>query len=348
MELLCYFSFSLQLNKELKPDAVMTISEIKAALPIAAVLDHYGLTAGSTGSLACPFHDDKKASMKIYSETNTAYCFAGSCAVDSVDVIITYTADGTKLREDYRSVDGTERRRDYHGLFEYRNDTLTQVRHAEGRAVITGRACGDDLTLSSHAPGGGTFTGRRVRSTAAVPGDGSRYTYRATQSVELGAGFQVPAGSTFTAEVVACDGPYEFGYEYVLRDHLGNGRVWFTDADGDGEVGASEVVGREDYYPFGLGLGGAGAGRRYRYNGKELNEELGLYDYGARWYDPAVARWGQIDPLADEYAPVSPYNYVLNNPLIFIDPDGRDAILAVNRQSRTVTVRADLFWSKRF
>ena len=85
---------------------------------------------------------------------------------------------------------------------------------------------------------------------------------------------------------------------------------------------------------------------RYRYNGMELNEELGLYDYGARWYDPAVARWGQIDPLADEYAPVSPYNYVLNNPLIFIDPDGRDAILAINRQSRTVTVRADLFWSK--
>ena len=61
---------------------------------------------------------------------------------------------------------------------------------------------------------------------------------------------------------------------------------------------------------------------RYRYNGKELNEELGLYDYGARNYDPTTARWLQVDPLAGDYASMSPYNYVLNNPLIFIDPDG--------------------------
>ena len=62
----------------------------------------------------------------------------------------------------------------------------------------------------------------------------------------------------------------------------------------------------------------------YQYNGKELNEDfgLGLYDYGARWYDPAIGRWGQVDPLADNYFSISPYAYVANNPLIFIDPDG--------------------------
>ena len=65
----------------------MTIAEIKAALPITAVLAHYGLEAGPTGSLPCPFHDDRQASMKVYADTNTAFCFAGGCEVQSVDVI---------------------------------------------------------------------------------------------------------------------------------------------------------------------------------------------------------------------------------------------------------------------
>ena len=56
---------------------------------------------------------------------------------------------------------------------------------------------------------------------------------------------------------------------------------------------------------------------------KELNEELGLncYDFGARNYDAAIGRWKNLEALAGKWNEFSPYNYTLNNPLYFIDPD---------------------------
>ncbi len=66
---------------------------------------------------------------------------------------------------------------------------------------------------------------------------------------------------------------------------------------------------------------------KYRYDGKEFIEDfdIGLYDYGARWYDPAVGRFLSVDPLADHPNQVdkSPCAYTWNNPVKLKDPDGK-------------------------
>ena len=71
----------------------------------------------------------------------------------------------------------------------------------------------------------------------------------------------------------------------------------------------------------------------YGFNGKEDNEELGLQwlDFGARNYDATLGRWMNLDPLGEKMYEWSPYNYVLNNPLIFVDPNGEYPILITTR-----------------
>ena len=85
-----------------------------------------------------------------------------------------------------------------------------------------------------------------------------------------------------------------------------------------------------NYYPFGGTLAGTsyqrlGAQRnKYRYNGKELQDDLGLdwYDYGRRMYDPMIGRFYVIDPLSMIFQSFTPYQYGLNNPLRFEDWEG--------------------------
>lgn len=63
---------------------------------------------------------------------------------------------------------------------------------------------------------------------------------------------------------------------------------------------------------------------KYLYNGKEFNDDFGidLYDYGARWYDPAMGRWTQVDQLAEVAPAWSTYRYGFDNPITNVDPTG--------------------------
>jgi RHS repeat-associated protein len=115
----------------------------------------------------------------------------------------------------------------------------------------------------------------------------------------------------------------EWVNEYVLQDHLQNTRVIFRKSTTGGS--GLDVQATFSYYPFGMeieNLGTGGSDIAYRYNGKELNPDLNLYDYGARWYDHAVGRFLSIDPLADQMPDWSPYSYTFNNPISYTDPTG--------------------------
>jgi RHS repeat-associated protein len=122
-----------------------------------------------------------------------------------------------------------------------------------------------------------------------------------------------------------------FDFECYITDHLGNTRVVVNDKNADG---VADIIQERHYYPFGMEMAGQSyditplpqALNKYLYNGKEFQDDfgLGLYDYGARFYDAQLGRWHSVDPLAEKYPSLSPYNYCINNPIKFIDPNGME------------------------
>lgn len=121
----------------------------------------------------------------------------------------------------------------------------------------------------------------------------------------------------------------EPGYVVVFVDNNSIGTdVWFDNVQVSHYNG--EVLEENHYYPFGLTLSETNnnpalPNQPFKYNGKELEKSFGLetYEYGARQYDPQIGRWKGIDPLADKYFGISPFVYVANNPVKYVDPDGR-------------------------
>ncbi|MBD78553.1 MAG: hypothetical protein CL840_06515 [Crocinitomicaceae bacterium] len=76
------------------------------------------------------------------------------------------------------------------------------------------------------------------------------------------------------------------------------------------------------------GRTGNSSNYRYGFNGMESDDEFkgneSSLDFGARILDPRVGRWLSLDPLASKFPGFSPYNYTLNNPILFVDPDGKE------------------------
>ena len=112
-------------------------------------------------------------------------------------------------------------------------------------------------------------------------------------------------------------------FHYYVPDYQGNVRLV---VDGNGTIEQ-----RNDYYAYGGPWGDNAINQGFqpfKYNGKELDRMHGLdwYDYGARMYDPAMGLFTQVDPLAEQYPHLNPYQYCAGNPVKYVDPDGEKVI----------------------
>jgi RHS repeat-associated protein len=91
----------------------------------------------------------------------------------------------------------------------------------------------------------------------------------------------------------------------------------------------------------------AGSGYRYGFNGKEKDSEVSgegnRYDFGDRTYNPKLGQWWSIDPKANKFPSVSPYVSMDDNPMLKVDPDGKDWIIStVKNANGTYTTHLKL------
>jgi RHS repeat-associated protein len=109
---------------------------------------------------------------------------------------------------------------------------------------------------------------------------------------------------------------------FCLGDHLGSSNIVISNT--------GDWINREEYTPYGETTFASFAHKRYRFTGKERDEESGLYYHGARYYAPWLSRWTTTDPVSHRGGN-SDYEYANNNPVCFTDPDGRDTKESLNR-----------------
>lgn len=92
-----------------------------------------------------------------------------------------------------------------------------------------------------------------------------------------------------------------------------------------------------------------GSSEKYRFgfNGKENDNEVkgdgNSLNFGGRIYDSRLGRWLSLDPLLAKYPDLSPYNFCANNPIFFVDINGKDYVVSINHINKTITISAVIY-----
>ena len=134
----------------------------------------------------------------------------------------------------------------------------------------------------------------------------------------------------------------EEGIYFYHPDHLGSAS-WITDSSG-------QAVQHMQYLPYGetkLDQRTSSYHERYTFTGKEKDSETGYYYFGARYYNPDLSLWLSVDPMADKYPSLSPYNYCAWNPMKIVDPNGEDGVIIVDEDSKKIKVAANFYYAEK-
>ncbi|MEA3496493.1 MAG: RHS repeat-associated core domain-containing protein, partial [Bacteroidota bacterium] len=132
--------------------------------------------------------------------------------------------------------------------------------------------------------------------------------------------------------------------EHKQSEHLGNVLSTVTDRKLPIDLSANQqvdyfnadIAGANDYYPFGMlqvNRGYSLAEYRFGFNGMESDNEIkgngNSLDFGARIYDARLGKWLAVDPYNGKYPDLSPYHFGYNNPIITIDPNGKENVIVI-------------------